>query len=143
MPRREWSAMVKWVAGANALGRYLQSLEARLFMSSDASLLNENSWRNLSATGAAVNSTTANSTRKTSWFSTLPESGRPSAPTDAMTARRPASLGRSYHRSRTVSPRIFQSLKNRICLWWHSDQFSGRARATRDWEQFSLENTEG
>lgn len=60
-------------------------------MSSDASLLNDYLWRNLSAIDVAVNSTTANSIHKTSWFLTLPESGRLSAPTDAMTARSPAS----------------------------------------------------
>jgi len=84
-------------------------------MSSDPHLLNDPSWRNSSATGAAVNSTIANSTHKTSWFSTLPENGRPSAPTDATTARKPGSSDRSYHSQRTVPPRIFPSLKNSIC----------------------------
>ena len=81
----------KMGCGANALGRYSQNREARLFMSSDPHPLDDPSWRNSSATGAAVNSTIANSTHKTSWFSTLPESGRPNVPTDAMTARKPAS----------------------------------------------------
>ena len=80
----------KMGCGANALGRYLQNREARLFMSSDPHPVDDSSWRNSSATGAAVNSTIANSTRKTSSSSTLPESGRPNVLTDVMTARRPA-----------------------------------------------------
>jgi len=77
--------------GASTVSLSQQNPEARLFMSSDPHLLNDPSWRNSSATGAAVNSTIANSTHRTNWFSILPESGRPSAPTDAMTVRKPAS----------------------------------------------------
>ncbi len=81
----------KMGCGAIAVSRYLQNPEARLFMSSDPPLLDDPSWRNSSATGVVVNSTIANSTHRTSWFSTLPESGRPNVLTDAMTAKRPAS----------------------------------------------------
>src|SRR5260370_9614357 len=81
----------KMGCGAIAVSRSQRNPEARLFMSSDPHLLNDPSWRNSSATDAAVNSTIANSTHKTSWFSTLPEIGRPNVPTDATTARKPAS----------------------------------------------------
>ena len=67
-------------------------------MSSDAKQDCGNSWRNLSVIGVAVNSTIASLMQKTSWNSMLPGIGRLSAPTDAMTAKRPGSSGRSQPR---------------------------------------------